>query len=202
MRASEIAAAIFLLLAAASVFAQEPQPDDQPKSIHGTVITSVTKNPVTRALVMSTDNRFAAMTDSEGHFEFVLPKDETEDQSNSGITVYFSTGSMGPLRISRGQVWLRARKPGFIDDWHRGDSNTAATPGVDTTISLVPEALIKGHVSLSTGDVATNMSVQLYERNVVDGMPPWMPGISTRANSAGEFRFAEFLPDAIEVQKK
>jgi len=39
-------------------------------TIRGTVVNSVTKAAIGRALVNSTDNRFAKMTDDQGHFEF------------------------------------------------------------------------------------------------------------------------------------
>jgi hypothetical protein len=39
-------------------------------SLRGTVINSVTREPVVRALVFSTDNRVAKFTDDQGRFEF------------------------------------------------------------------------------------------------------------------------------------
>ncbi len=44
-------------------------------------------------LVYSADNLYAAMTDIEGHFEFVLPKEENETASNNGSVIYSSSGS-------------------------------------------------------------------------------------------------------------
>lgn len=204
LRWSGIAAAILFLLAfwiAKPAIGQESQSerqsDDQPKSIRGTVINSVTKNPVPRALVVSTDNRFAALTNSEGHFEFLLPKEENETQSNNAPGAYFSIGRIRPSR--NGPIWLRARKPGFIDDHRWEASTTAASPGVEATIPLVPEGLIKGQVTLSTGEVANNIVVQLFDRTVVEGLPRWTPGQTARANSAGEFRFADLRPGSYKL---
>jgi hypothetical protein len=183
----------------------QSQNEDQPKSIRGSVINSVTKNPIARALVYSADNRFAAMTDIEGHFEFILPKEENETPSNNGSVIYSSNGSatyssFGPVRPGRGdQIWLRARKPGFLEDEGWGGVMTAASPGVDATIAIAPEALIKGRVTLSTGDVANSIVVQLFDRTVVEGLPRWMPGVTVRANSAGEFRFAELRPGSYKL---
>src|SRR5207245_1794673 len=47
-------------------------------TIHGIVVNSVTHEPLGRALVYSPDNRFATMTDGEGHFEFTFALAETE----------------------------------------------------------------------------------------------------------------------------
>jgi hypothetical protein len=214
IRWSSTAAAIvflFILSIAKPGTAQESQSqsqnqsEDQPKSIRGTVINSVTKSPVSHALVYSADNRFAAMTDIEGHFEFNLPKEENETASNNGSVIYSSNGSatyssFGPIRPGRGsQMWLRARKPGFLEDEGWGGVTTTASPGVDATIAIVPEALIKGRVTLSTGDVAGNIIVQLFSKRVFDGFPRWTSGQTVRANSAGEFRFAELRPGSYKL---
>jgi len=62
-----------------------PLADQQPTTIHGTVVNSVTHTPISRALVYSADNRFAMLTDGEGHFEFSVPKD-----GNEGGNFFFS----------------------------------------------------------------------------------------------------------------
>ena len=53
---------------AQSAGSEEPQHE----VIRGTVINSVTQAPIPRALVYSADNRYAALTDGDGHFEFTL----------------------------------------------------------------------------------------------------------------------------------
>lgn len=165
---------------------QELQANEQQKSVRGTVINTVTHAPIARALVYSLDNRFAMMTDSEGRFEFSLPK---EDSQESGVLApgSYIVSSFGPVNNRLG---LMARKPGFLDD-RRESGEIEASPGDEITISLMPEALIKGRVTLSTNDPATAVSVQLFLKELHDGLPRWVPGPSARANSAGEFRFAE-----------
>jgi hypothetical protein len=54
--------------------------DEPPTTLSGTVVNSVTHAPISRALVYSADNRFAALTDGEGHFEFALPKPGKDTQ--------------------------------------------------------------------------------------------------------------------------
>ncbi len=59
--------------------------------------------------------------------------------------------------------------------------------------------MIKGRVTLSTGDVAGNIIVQLFSKRVFDGFPRWTSGQTVRANSAGEFRFAELRPGSYKL---
>ena len=44
------------------------------ETIRGTVVNSVTHEPIGRALVFSLDNRFAILCDAGGHFEFKIPQ--------------------------------------------------------------------------------------------------------------------------------
>ena len=153
--------------------------------MRGTVINSVTGAPIPRALVFTSDNRFAMLTDGEGHFEFDLPK----PNSGNGVESQPSTFS---------STMLFARKPGFLDD-PNGRSQTEATPGAEVDIPLLPEALIKGRVIFGEADPAPGATVQLFSRQVQDGMPRWLPAGSARANSNGEFRFAELRPDSYRI---
>jgi len=96
------------------------------------------------------------------------------------------------------ELRLLARKPGFLDD-PRDRRETRAIAGRDVTIALLPEGLIKGRVTLSTGEPATGVIVQLFSRMVADGLPRWMPAAAARVNSAGEFRFAELQPGSYRL---
>lgn len=156
-------------------------------SIRGTVVNAVTGAPVGRALVYSPDNRFVALTDGEGRFEFSLPKKDSRREESLGLASGPNsrssfTGADGPV------LW--ARKPGFLDD-PRDRARVGTVPGSNSIISLTPEALIKGRVALSTNDPATGVTVQIYSRQVQDGLPSWVLRQSVQTNSAGEFRFAE-----------
>ena len=44
------------------------------ETIRGTVVNSVTHEPIGRALVYSLDNRFAMLCDAGGHFKFKIPR--------------------------------------------------------------------------------------------------------------------------------
>jgi hypothetical protein len=170
------------LLAASCVFAkaafgQSQESDSGHNRVHGTVINAVTHDPIGRALVHSSDDRFATLTDSEGHFEFEWPG----GSSGGGIS-----------------FWLSARRPGFLVEPGE-NTQVGASPGSELTISLMPEGVIKGRVMLSTGDAAAGMPLQLFSKQVRDGIARWVQGTSTRADSNGEYRFAELLPGAYKV---
>lgn len=167
--------------------AQDAASDSTKSTISGTVINAVTRAPIPRALVTSADNRYAKLTDSSGQFEFDLPDDANEPSrrlSNATATVEYEG------------VWLTARKPGFLTE---GENGTNASPGQDVTIPLTPEALIVGRVTFSVPETTTSVAVQLFFRQVQDGLPRWTQQSSATTNSAGEFRFANLRPGSYKL---
>ncbi len=196
-----VAFLLIILLAAACISAEQAsgqglQPDNGQRSVRGIVVNSATHEPIGRALVYSSDNRFAMLTDSEGHFEFTLPKVDSQSENSFAVDGQpqrvWSSGNAGGIPA------LMARKPGFLDDPSQG-GQVETSPGSERTISLMPEALIKGRVILSATDAAIGVNVQIFSRQVQDGIPRWIPGISVPANSNGEFRFAELLPGSYKL---
>jgi hypothetical protein len=175
--------------------AQDLETQEPPSTIHGTVINSVTRAPIARALVFTADERFATLTDGDGHFEFPLPKNDN-DVNNS----FVAQGYSGPISFGQfgAPLGLRARKPGFLDFQHTGAGVEASSDG-EITLSLTPEALIKGRVTLSTSDAPLGLTVQLFSQHVQDGLPRWVPGPPVQTNSAGEFRFADLQAGAYKV---
>jgi hypothetical protein len=191
--------ALAFLLAIAPMFAgrsaaQVEQAKSAQNKIRGTVINAVTHQPIGRALVSSSDHRLAMLTDSEGNFEFSVPKAESRGKQ---IATMDGRSFIGPASDGV-SMWLMARKPGFLNDADEG-SRVAAKPGREVTISLMPEALIKGRVTLSTTEAATGANVQILSQKVQDGTPRWTPGPVERANANGEFRFAELSPGAYKI---
>jgi len=158
---------------------QDDETSNTPVTIQGTVLNSVTHGPIARALV-SSGNRIGALTDSEGHFEFTLPSENTFNG------------------FRRGGLWLNASKPGYLDD-PRGRSRTQSVAVVDLTLYLQPEALIVGRVLLSGNEPASGLIVHLYRRDVQNGAFRWMLHSQALANSNGDFRFAELQPGAYKV---
>jgi hypothetical protein len=125
----------------------------------------------------------AALTDAEGNFSFALPKPDS-----NGVTS-FNGGLLG----------LTARKPGFLNDPKDSRQVETSSSELTITIPLMPEALIKGRVISSDADPTPGITVQIFSRQVQDGMPKWVQMGSTRANSNGEFRFAELLPGTYKL---
>ncbi len=184
-------------LGAACLFAQTSDESTKPETVHvrGTVINSVTREPIGRALVYSTDNRYAMLTDGEGRFDFAITKSAPADveEGFSGTTLRRRISSLS----HPGSYWFAARKPGFLDDPNYGPAVTSGND--ELTISLMPEAIIKGRITLSKSEPAAGVNVQIFSRQVMDGMPHWAPGMTMPTNSAGEFRFAELAPGSYRV---
>lgn len=164
-------------------------PEKESDAIRGTVVNSVTHLPIGRALVYSPDNRFAAMTDGSGRFEFKLPAIESKQRNESGILPSGSIG--GPMAgVTRRPQSLTARKPGFLP--YRDPPFEYLSPGQEeVTIYLTPEAVIAGRVSLPTSDSFDKIQVELYRRHVQDGGARWTSAGTLTVRSDGGFRFAD-----------
>lgn len=135
----------------------------------------MTHEPIGRALVYSAGQRFAAFTDDHGHFELTL-------QAVENSNVRTQTNS---------RVFLQARKPGFLGDPTQQRSTVVVPGQKDVTMSLVPEALIVGHVKFPSAEAADHVQVQLCRREVRDGFAQWTPLTNVTTRSDGEFRFAD-----------
>ena len=189
-------------MTAGHAYGQEADSEDEDK-VSGIVVNAVTGAPVARALVHSTDDSFATLTDSGGRFEFKVPKpsaDGANSPARQGFWASFAPQS-APLLV-RGSagtpLWLTAQKPGFIDN--PAERSPPPNPeSNEVTIALTPEALIAGRVALSTGEPALGVSVQLFVRQVRDGVSSWVPRGEERANSNGEFRFSELPAGAYKL---
>jgi hypothetical protein len=154
----------FAALLAGSAFAQNLRSGDDQNTIQGTVMNAVTHSPIARALVHSADDHYAVMTDSDGHFEFTVPPGT--------------------------QIWLLARKPGYLGDRNTGNA-VETSAGKEIVIPLTPESIIKGRVSLSTGETTAEVNVQLLMRQIRDGVGRWTTTAMVQTKSDGSFRFAE-----------
>jgi len=178
--------ALFLSAFADPSQAQTSESNEQPTTIRGVVVNAVTRARIPRALVRSMDGRLAMLTDGDGQFEFTLPKSGAEGPIYADRAYFLQRGQRVHFV---GDFALTAQKPGFFEEAN-GRREVRNSSG-EITIALVPEALIKGKIALSTGDVASHITVQLYSRQLTEGYWRWLPGPTARANSAGEYRFAE-----------
>jgi carboxypeptidase family protein len=153
------------------------------ENVSGIVVNKLTREPISRALVFSPDNRMAALTDDDGRFQFKVPRDESS-QGNSS----FGNGIGG-------MTTFLARKPGFLQD---SDGTQTLLPP-DLVIALIPEAIIHGRVVTKSNEPAIGMNVQLFQRGVQEGLWRWTPSQTTHTNSSGEYRFAELPPGEYKV---
>src|SRR5712664_688188 len=192
-----IAPAILLSLLISSGFAKaQPTqgfdgPAEDASSIHGTVLNRLTHEPISRALVYSADQLYAALTDDRGHFEFKFPPQEPEPQQNLPAT----SDSWALRRPRFARNFLRtaflARKPGFLQIENCPANGRAMTNQPEITLYLVPESLIVGHVNLagSEGDMRTLL--ELYRREIREGQEHWVSAGTFRIWADGEFRFSD-----------
>jgi len=171
----------------ARLVAQDAPPStEHSEALRGTVVNSLTREPIGRALVLSPDNRFAVMTDDQGRFELTIPgmKRETgAGQSGGELGVQYSFLANRP-------TMLIARKPGFLD-LQPGQQGVLIGPErLEVTIPLVPEALIVGRV-LTPNSECERIQVELYRQEMREGEWYWHFAGWTATRMNGEFRFAE-----------
>jgi hypothetical protein len=190
------AAALSLILAGTFRTSAQGRTSEKEDSytIRGTVVNSLTHAAIGHALVYSADNRFAKMTDDQGHFEFKVPLQESQRTHPSGPVAGSSFSSWSVVAeggITYSSLFFMARKPGYLPP-ENGEPGTQVELGASSEIiiSLMPEALIIGHVNEPTNDGTDKIQVEIYRRQVQDGRAHWVSAgtVQTRAN--GEFRFA------------
>lgn len=158
-------------------------------TVHGTVINSVTHAAIAHALVFSSDNRFARLTDDDGHFEFKIPRPPRPQFSGDGPGL----PQQGIQTFVMASLNFMARKPGFFSNESVFWTDARADELSDIHISLTPEALIVGHINLPFTDGSDKIQVNVYRREVQNGHARWVPsgGATSRAN--GDFRFANLV---------
>jgi hypothetical protein len=139
-----------------------------PSTIRGVVLSSVTREPVARALVTSQDDRFAALTDDQGNFSFNLPP------TMASVSATFHAG-----------------KSGFLDD-EGSNAGMSISRGASAELlfTLTPESLIVGRVNLPSAGSFDRISVELYRREVADGRARWSMAATERTRANGSFRFS------------
>ena len=167
--------------------------DNLPSSVHGTVLNRITHEPIGRALVYSPDQRYAALTDDRGHFEFKFPAQEPQPRGDLS-----ATNNAGPLSARQVRVVqnlsptvFMARKPGFLQNSSDPSYGRANATEPEITIYLDPESLIVGHVTLPGAEGSSRVRLELYRRDVSEGRERWTSAGTFMTWSDGEFRFCE-----------
>jgi hypothetical protein len=175
-------------------------------TIQGRVLNSVTREPIGGALVFSPGNHFAARTDSDGHFEFTLPRAESAPAAApeiasgvvaAGVSTTYPASAGTAEKVPDGKyarpAMLAARKPGFLETANLSAMDLAQHPK-QVTLLLTPEAVIAGHISLPSTEAPDKIELELFRRLVQNGAAQWVPAGTTTSKSNGDFRFAD-LPD-------
>lgn len=157
---------VLLGLSRATLNAQDTAPQTYP--VRGTVIDSITRQPIARALVDS-HQQGAVLTDNDGHFE---------------------------LNLTAGSTNLIVRRPGYepMTGMLRGHNIQVGPNTPDLTFTLTPEATITGQVTLSTADPADSIQVIAYRHHLVNGRMQWAMQSAATTNSEGIFRIARLPP--------
>jgi hypothetical protein len=175
-----MAAALVLCGGAARARGNDGQ-EEPATTIRGRVLNSVTKEPISRALVVLQDNNAAAFTDDRGQFELKIPE---KRHSGEGIVL-----------ASAGTGLVEARKPGFLQQRQRPTRLYVPASRTDeqteATIYLVPEAKIVGHVEVPGSEGDLRIQCQLYRRVMNGGRESWSPLRTFTTFVDGEFRFSE-----------
>src|SRR3569833_2059244 len=87
----------------------------QAQTVHGTVINSLTREPIARALVYSPDNRFATLTDTQGLFEFPLPGQDIQSPvAGLSPTFHGNTGAFTACSGSTGSSSTFSDETGVV----------------------------------------------------------------------------------------
>src|SRR5271157_1330840 len=143
-------------------------------TLNGTVVNSVTGEPIGRALVrLSGVVQRTTFSDGEGRFQI------------DGLPA--------------GSVDIGVQKPGYFSpqELNRSTINKLVTVGAETgpmVLKLTPQSAIYGRVTDADGQPIEQVPVRLTERSLQDGRQRWNPRGFTQSDEGGRFRFANLMP--------
>lgn len=152
----------------------QPNSSDDKYTLRGTVINSVTGEPIRGALVqIYLCNEASMLTRADGTFQL---------------------DGLPP-----GRCTITVSKPGFFSEESpaREPHQATATIGPNASlvvIKLVPEGVIFGRIREEDGEPIEGLPVSLLMQGVQDGRKTWEQRPSTVTDDDGTFRFAELLP--------
>jgi Carboxypeptidase regulatory-like domain len=141
-------------------------------SVSGTVVDSVTGEPVRRALV--TVGEFAVLTDSGGAFQL---------------------DGLPP-----GEFGVTARKPGFFSEQDLTPSPLppliikTGPNSAPVSLKLVPAGGILGRVVNGEGQGLEDLPVRVYQFRLMDGRKRWDQSRTTMTDEQGAFRIGSLQP--------
>jgi hypothetical protein len=145
--------------------------------IEGTVINSVTGEPIRAALVqIQVGQQISLLTGPDGKFRFD--------------------------RVPPSQLTILVRKPGYFSEQEISQGPitnqlTQVGPGMrPVMLKLTPEGAIYGRITDSDGDPIQNLQVQLVQAAIVNGQKTWQQMGSEQTKGDGGFRFFGLRPGA------
>ncbi|HEX8816138.1 MAG TPA: carboxypeptidase regulatory-like domain-containing protein [Terriglobales bacterium] len=175
----------FLLFTAALAFAQDASDASPTSRISGTVIDSVTQQPLAgsevtlRGPTASSGSNWKSLSvtaDAEGHFTF--------DGLAVGryIISAFQTGyvNMGPGRAGSRMRTANLTAPGQTLD--------------DFTVALTPGGVISGHVTNSAGKPLNQVTVQVLRHEYISGHIDLGEVSSAQTGKSGEYHITSLSP--------
>jgi hypothetical protein len=143
--------------------------------IRGTVINSLTGEPIRGALVQIFSNRQrSVLTGADGSFQFA--------------------------DVPAGTVNLNVQKPGFFTAQAIQSPRAQASFAVSgpdqppVVLKLIPEGVISGHISGDGGEAVEGLSVQLMAERVENGKRTRVILKGASTDERGEYRIADLQP--------
>ncbi|MGH9583794.1 MAG: carboxypeptidase regulatory-like domain-containing protein [Bryobacteraceae bacterium] len=172
-------AVCFCLLCAGQIGFERQSGPNQPnqvRTLSGTVVNSVTGEPIPRALVrILTNPPAAAMTGPDGHFDIRnVPANQT--------------------------VGVFTERPGYGSGNGLQQSQMASPGENNITIKLVPQGGIQGHVADDEGQPIEGIQVQAISEQIVAGRKQERPVSTTSTGGDGEYEIDGLAPGAYFVK--
>jgi hypothetical protein len=139
------------------------------------------------------DQQYAMLTDDEGRFEFKFPPLEPEPKEDLTAPPDASVLRARQLRMMRNSrpAMFQARKPGFLESWPNSSNGGVLPNQTEVVIYLDPESLIIGHVEVPGLESGMRIRVELYRREIREGLEVWQFTRNFRTWADGEFRFCD-----------
>jgi hypothetical protein len=159
--------------------AVESKPDESTLSLSGTVINSLTGEPIHRAVVslQSGQASFSTFSDSSGHFEF--------------------TG------LPEGRAFLNAARPGFGANRYPGFSGTTVQVTHTTTpvvLKIAPDGTISGKLTSRDGQPLEGYTLRLISPSSMGGLRRWSFSSQSTTDDEGRFRMTGLFPDTYYLE--
>jgi hypothetical protein len=163
--------------------------------IHGVVLNALTNKPVGRALV--TLMEIAALTDSDGRFAFDVRLSMGNLPGGFAFRPSLGVPSGFPMV-------LMARRPGYLTMQRPTmlllRDKSPEVP--ELTIKIMPESILRGRLATSAAEPPIGVQVQLFRKQVQDGLANWGLVGAAQTNSRGEYRFADLSAGDYKVMTR